>query len=50
MLTTKTHLQLLKEGLVGEAAQSNQQNCLNNLPNNYSYLSSSLGELLILMS
>jgi signal transduction histidine kinase/DNA-binding response OmpR family regulator len=32
------------EGLVGEVAQSNQQSCLNNLPNNYSYLSSSLGE------
>ncbi|MBC7846214.1 MAG: response regulator [Flavobacterium sp.] len=32
------------EGLVGEVAISNQQNCLNNLPNNYSYLTSSLGE------
>jgi signal transduction histidine kinase/DNA-binding response OmpR family regulator len=32
------------EGLVGEVAQSNRQNCLNNLPTNYSYLSSSLGE------
>lgn len=32
------------EGLVGEVAQSKQQNCLNDLPNNYSYLSSSLGE------
>jgi signal transduction histidine kinase/CheY-like chemotaxis protein len=32
------------EGLVGEVAQSNQQNCLNNLPNSYAYLSSSLGE------
>lgn len=32
------------EGLVGEVAQSNQQNCLNDLSNNYSYLSSSLGD------
>ena len=32
------------EGLVGEVAKSGQQNCLNDLPNNYSYLSSSLGE------
>ncbi|MGO4821643.1 MULTISPECIES: response regulator [unclassified Flavobacterium] len=32
------------EGLVGEVALSNRQNCLNNLPKNYSYLSSSLGE------
>lgn len=32
------------EGLVGEVAKSNQQNCFNDLPNNYSYLSSSLGE------
>jgi hypothetical protein len=50
-MTTKTpSIIKIGEGLVGEAAQSNQQNCLNNLPNNYSYLSSSLGELLILMS
>lgn len=32
------------EGLVGEVAKSREQNCLNDLPNNYSYLSSSLGE------
>jgi signal transduction histidine kinase/DNA-binding response OmpR family regulator len=32
------------EGLVGEVALSKQQICLNNLPNTYSYLSSSLGE------
>ncbi|NGY37032.1 response regulator [Flavobacterium sp. XN-5] len=32
------------EGLVGEVASSKQQTCLNNLPNTYSYLSSSLGE------
>jgi signal transduction histidine kinase/DNA-binding response OmpR family regulator len=32
------------EGIVGEVAQSNVQKCLNNLPNNYSYLASSLGE------
>ncbi|SDW52598.1 response regulator [Flavobacterium degerlachei] len=32
------------EGLVGEVAKSGEQNCLNDLPNSYSYLSSSLGE------
>jgi CheY-like chemotaxis protein/methyl-accepting chemotaxis protein len=32
------------EGLVGEVAKRNQQNCLNNLPNSYSYISSSLGK------
>ena len=31
-------------GLAGEVAQSNQQICLNNLPSNYSYLTSTLGE------
>tara|TARA_R110000868_G_scaffold27909_3_gene105237 strand:+ start:17331 stop:21386 length:4056 start_codon:yes stop_codon:yes gene_type:complete len=35
---------MLGEGLVGEVAQINEQKCLNNLPNNYSYLTSSLGE------
>ncbi|UQD56941.1 response regulator [Flavobacterium sp. K5-23] len=32
------------DGLVGEAVKSNQQKCLNNLPNEYSYISSSLGK------
>jgi signal transduction histidine kinase/CheY-like chemotaxis protein/methyl-accepting chemotaxis protein len=32
------------EGLIGEVAKMNQQNCQNNLPNQYSHISSSLGE------
>ena len=32
------------EGLVGNAVVTNQQNCLNNLPHNYSYITSSLGK------
>lgn len=32
------------EGLVGNAIVTNQQNCLNNLPHNYSYITSSLGK------
>jgi CheY-like chemotaxis protein/signal transduction histidine kinase/methyl-accepting chemotaxis protein len=32
------------DGLVGEAVKTNQQCCLNNLPHNYSYLSSSIGK------
>jgi CheY-like chemotaxis protein len=32
------------EGLVGEVAKRNEQKCLNNLPNGYSFISSSLGK------
>lgn len=32
------------EGLVGNAVISNQQSCMNNLPNNYSFITSSLGK------
>ncbi|TRX32404.1 response regulator [Flavobacterium sp. ZT3R18] len=32
------------EGLVGEVAKTNQQNCLNDLHNQYSHITSSLGE------
>ena len=32
------------EGLVGEVAKTKQQQCLNNLPNGYSYVASSLGK------
>ena len=32
------------EGLIGNAVISNQQSCMNDLPNNYSYITSSLGK------